>query len=66
MRYINIEEYRKTNFSPESRPTIPTIRTWIKKGYIRAIKRGRSFFIECDTEIKKASNPLVDQVLRDR
>jgi len=40
-----IEDYIKTNYTEKSRPSIQTVRRWIRKGKLAAIKQGRHYYI---------------------
>jgi len=45
-----IEDYIKTNYTEKSRPSIQTVRRWIRKGKLYAIKQGRHYYIPQGTQ----------------
>lgn len=45
MPYMDIEEFRETQFYPKSRPSLSTVKRWIVNGEVEARKIGRKYFI---------------------
>ena len=65
MKWITVDEYRLSCYTPESRPTRRTIIRLIKSGAIRGKQQGRLFYVDMDYEGKVTGNPLVDRVMLD-
>ena len=40
-----IDDYIKANYTEKSRPSIQTVRRWIREGKLTAYKQGRHYYI---------------------
>ena len=40
-----IDDYIKANYTEKSRPSIQSVRRWIRQGKLIAIKQGRHYYI---------------------
>lgn len=56
---MSAQEYRETNFTPNSRPTLATIKSWIKKGELAGKQIGRLYYVVTeDAAAAPQSKPL--------
>lgn len=63
MRQITPAEYRERFFSPESRPTIRTVRRWCDRGLLPAKRIGANWYIDVDRLDSDETDPLVKKIL---
>lgn len=42
---MSAKEFRETQFTPDSRPTLATIKSWIKSGELAGKQIGRLYFV---------------------
>ncbi len=61
--WIDIDEYLET-YSKRSRPKKECVWRWIKEGKLRAVKRGRKYYIDTDTMGPHTGNALMDKILK--
>jgi hypothetical protein len=60
---ISIPKYLE-RYDADSRPTIATVRRWIRDGKLKAERRGRSYYIDDSKLPPSTGNVLADRVLR--
>lgn len=56
---MSAQEYRETQFTPESRPALDTIKSWIRKGELAGKRIGRLYFVVTD-EAAPESQPVTE------
>jgi len=61
MSLMRVTEYRETTFSPNSRPSITTIKKWINNGDIAGKIIGGNYYVDTDKILP--TNDLVNKVL---
>lgn len=54
---MTAKEYRETYFTKNSRPTLQTIKTWIRKGEIEGKKIGRQYYVVIDPVPQEITQP---------
>ncbi len=59
---MRVSEYRMTEFEPNSRPSITTIKKWISNGDIAGKIIGGNYFVDMDKIMP--ANDLVYKVLK--
>ena len=57
-KLLTIEQYIAATFEAESAPKYRTILSWIRSGYLKAKKIGRSYFIDPDDAIVTNEQPI--------
>jgi len=69
MPLIKLDEYLDRYFTKRSRPSIYSVRRWIRENKLPAEKRGRYYYIDTDkldampSENQLSDNSLVNKIL---
>lgn len=64
MLFMRIEEYRMKHFSPASRPSLRTIRSWIQTGALPGKRQGKYYFVDMEELQVLTGQTLTDKVLK--
>jgi hypothetical protein len=58
---MRVSEYRRTYFTPDSMPSVNTVKKWIKNGDVAGEVIGGNYYVNMNKVI--AANHLVNKVL---
>ena len=64
MLFMRIEEYQLKHFSPDSRPSIRTLRNWVQNGSIPGKRQGKYYFVDLEKLQVLTGQKLADKVLQ--
>lgn len=63
MPLMKISEYREDYFTPKSRPTQATVKSWIREGYVYGEQLGGVWYVDPERQVVTAKNDLVLKVM---
>ncbi len=64
MKLMKLSEYRALRYTPNSMPTLKTLRKLVETGVLPGKRQGATYYVDVDAEQKLTGNPLVDRVLQ--
>lgn len=62
-RLMLVSEYRETYFTEGSRPSVNTIKRWIREGELPGKRMGSLYYVLIDQEVHATGSKLADAVL---
>ncbi|MCG5512773.1 hypothetical protein [Ectothiorhodospira shaposhnikovii] len=64
-RLMLVSEYRHLRFTPGSRPSINTLKKWIREGELPGKRLGNLYYVEVEAEASAATeDELINRILR--